>query len=134
MRCVYQEGSCPLGTRWNGTTCSSNTSCPQGFYGYNNYCEPLPQKCIPPTMWNGNRCVAPISTCPHGSYLRNGICYPYVPCQQNQVWNQEMIKCSCPSGTKWNGNQCVGCDGGQFWDPFEGCKCPTGRFLIGSRC
>lgn len=66
--------------------------------------------------------------------MRNRECFPYVPCQNNQQWDASMIRCVCPEGTEWNSEQCLRCSGGKQWEPFEGCKCATGYFFIGSKC
>jgi hypothetical protein len=129
---VYVPGSCPTGTSWNGTYCAAD-SCPTGFYGSGSDCSALPQRCIPPTVWNNGRCSAG-SSCPHGTYFQSGSCYPYVPCQNGQTWNDSLINCVCPEGTEWNGDRCIACTGGKTWEPFIGCVCPTGYYFSGSRC
>ena len=54
--CVYQPGKCPVGTSWNGTFCIPENNCPVGFYSLGSDCAPLPQQCIPPTLWANGRC------------------------------------------------------------------------------
>lgn len=44
------------------------------------------------------------------------------------------MQCLCPKGTGWSGKQCVICAGGQVWDLYDGCTCPEGYFMAGSRC
>ena len=74
----------------------------------------LPQRCIPPTYWANDRCQI-TNNCPHGTYFRSGNCMPYVPCQNGQKWDNNMVNCICPEGTEWNGAKCLACEGGKSW-------------------
>ena len=76
----------------------SNNSCPAGFYSLGSSCKALPQRCIPPTVWGNDRCQI-TNNCPHGTYFRSGNCIPYVPCQNGQKWNNNLVNCVCPEGT-----------------------------------
>ena len=93
----------------------SSGNCSPGFYEVGKDCFPIPQKCIPPTYWSDNRCKAQDNNCPKNTYFRNGNCLPYIPCQNGQKWDQNLINCVCPEGTEWNGEKCLVCGGGKIW-------------------
>lgn len=115
--------------------CASVASdCPTGYYQSDNQCKPFPQKCLPSTTWNNDKCVPTSGSCPYGTVGRSDSCKPYSPCQGGQVWNTDILQCSCPKGTGWNGKECVVCAGGQIWNAQDGCTCPEGFFMSGARC
>ncbi|HRI33256.1 MAG TPA: hypothetical protein PLD02_05855 [Saprospiraceae bacterium] len=133
--CVYFQDTCPKGTRWNGTMCASIVGdCPNGFYQAGNQCKPFPQQCLPSTTWSNNKCIPNDGKCPYGTVGKADSCQPYSPCQNGQVWNSDLLQCSCPKGTGWSGKECIVCGGGQIWNAQDGCTCPAGQFMSGARC
>ncbi len=44
------------------------------------------------------------------------------------------MRCVCPVGQQSNGLQCITCSGGKEWVPGIGCRCPKGKFDLGSSC
>lgn len=133
--CVLYPPTCPLGTQWKSSSCQSVGACQNGFYlSTSGSCESLPQKCTPPTSWNGDKCAAASAQCPNGTFLNNNQCQPYTPCKNGHIWDYNYLKCVCPAGYISNGISCVQCANGKSWDPEEGCICPEGSFDTGSAC
>ena len=55
--CNYHQYHCPYGTNWDGSLCKPTGSCKQGYYqNKGGHCVALPQACLPPTIWNGEKC------------------------------------------------------------------------------
>lgn len=68
QKCSLNPPFCPEGTQWNNFQCQSNNQCGKGFFGNNGNCVPFPQKCIPPSQWDGQKCSIGGAGCPPGTY------------------------------------------------------------------
>lgn len=134
--CVYHQGQCPPGTKWNKKECATDPSsnCPNGYYLEGTKCTPFPQQCLPATIWSGDRCVSQSGSCPYGTVASGTTCQPYTQCTNGQSWDPSTFQCVCPKGTGWSGKECIICAGGQVWNVWDGCTCPEGYFMAGSIC
>ena len=78
-------------------------------------CSVLPQKCLPPTNWDGKSCIYVSNSigkssklvCPNGTYSSGNNCLPIVPCQGGHVWDSTYLKCVCPPNMLSNGKKCI---------------------------
>lgn len=110
--CVYFQDTCPKGTRWNGTMCASIVGdCPNWLLSSRKPMQTFPSNNAFLYTWNNNKCTPNDGKCPYGTVGKADSCQPYSPCQNGQVWNSDLLQCSCPKGTGWSGKECVVCGG-----------------------
>jgi hypothetical protein len=97
--------SCPIGTSWNGSSCSTNPTCELPKKLIDDVCQ-----CPLPTTGT-SACPSPMT----GTYTFTTT-YSGATCTANTTTNQSTAcTASCTGGRTWNGSACV-CPADTTWD------------------
>ena len=120
--------SCPIGTSWNGSSCSTNPTCELPKKLIDDVCQ-----CPLPTTGT-SACPSPMT----GTYTFTTT-YSGATCTANTTTNQSTAcTASCTGGRTWNGSACV-CPAGTTWDAIQSiCRtnptCELPKKLIDDVC